>query len=172
MPRFYKDKYIGIPYRKEKIEGEIKKLVEHKEPIEIAKNVWALGEIPRPYETSTIKGCWIIKNGKKIEDNILDDQALAIKTEKGGILILGCCHSGLRNTTKWAQEVIGQEIKFIIGGTHLIGLSFEKIKEIMDSIEFEFIAPCHCTGLEAEWYLKSLLKERFKMIGVGSVLEF
>jgi len=90
---------------------------------------------------------------------------------QGVLLILGCCHSGLRNTVKWAEEVTGDEVKFIVGGTHLIAYSPEKIREIVSKLDFEFIAPCHCTGLKAEFILMEMLGDRFRMVGSGSVIE-
>ena len=70
-----------------------------------------------------------------------------------------------------AEEVTGDEVKFIVGGTHLIAYSPEKIKEIVSQLDFEFIAPCHCTGLKAEFLLMEMLGDRFKMVGSGSVIE-
>jgi 7,8-dihydropterin-6-yl-methyl-4-(beta-D-ribofuranosyl)aminobenzene 5'-phosphate synthase len=170
LPRFYRGEYIGIPFLREKIECYAE-IIEHREPIEVAKNVWALGEIPREFETALLKDSFIVRDGKKEEDKILDDQSLAIKTGDGIVLVLGCCHSGLRNTVKWAEEVVGDEVRYIIGGTHLIAYRDEKIKEIIEHLDFEFIAPCHCTGLRAEFLLMNLLGDRFKLIGSGSEIE-
>ena len=170
LPRYYKGEYIGIPFKREKIEDRAE-IIEHREPIEVSKGIWALGEIPRQFEVALLKDSYIIRDGRKEDDNILDDQSLAIKTDKGVLLLLGCCHSGLRNTVKWAEEVTGDEVKFIVGGTHLIAYSPEKIKEIVSQLDFEFIAPCHCTGLKAEFLLMEMLGDRFRMVGSGSVIE-
>ncbi len=169
-PRFYQGINIGIPFLKETLSEKVK-IVEHREPVEVFEGVWALGEIPRKYEVCLVKGAQIYKNGKIEDDEIRDDQALVIKSEKGGILILGCCHSGLRNTILWAEEVIGQKVKYIIGGTHLIALSEEEIKSLIPSLEIELLAACHCTGLEREFLLSQLLGEKFKFVGSGSVIE-
>ncbi len=170
LPRYHEGRYIGIPFKKGLIETAAE-VVEINEPVEISKGIWALGEIPREFETTLLKDSFLIRNGKKEKDNILDDQGLVIKSPDGGILLLGCCHSGLRNTIKWAEEVIDDEIRFIIGGTHLIAHSEEKIRDIMKSIKFDFIAPCHCTGFKSEFLLMSLMKDKFKPIGSGSEIE-
>ena len=170
LPRYYKGEYIGIPFMKDKIENNMK-VVEHKEPIEVAKNIFALGEIPRKYETALLKDSFIIRNGKKERDEILDDQSLAIKTDEGVVLVLGCCHSGLRNTIEYAEEVTGDEVKYIIGGTHLIAYNEEQIKEIVKDIDVELMAPCHCTGLRVEYLLMKLLGDKFRLIGSGSTIE-
>ncbi len=168
LPRYYKGDYVGIPFLKDRILGEV---VEHTEPVEVSKGVWALGEIPRRYETALLKDSYIVRDGRKEEDEIKDDQSLAVKTDGGVLLLLGCCHSGLRNTIEWAEEVVGDEVRYIVGGTHLIAYAPEKIKEIVSSLDFEFIAPCHCTGLKAEFLLMRILGERFRMVGSGSVIE-
>lgn len=171
LPRFFEGRDIGIPFRKELIESSAK-LIEHKEPLEISKKIWALGEIPRNFETATLKDSFLIRGNKKEKDEVRDDQALAVKTDKGVVLLLGCAHSGLRNTVAWAEEVVGDEVKFIIGGTHLIAYSEEKIDEILKDMKIDFIAPCHCTGFKAELLLAKIFGDRFKITGVGSEFEF
>ncbi len=170
LPRYYRGEYIGIPFRRELIE-ERAEIIEHEEPVEVSKGIWALGEVPREFETALLKDSFIIRGGVKERDEIRDDQSLAVKTENGILLILGCCHSGLRNTVKWAEEVVGDEVRYVVGGTHLIAFKPEEIREIVRKLDLEFIAPCHCTGSKAEFVLKEIFGERFKMVGSGSVLD-
>jgi len=107
-------------------------------------------------------------------DIIRDDQSLAVKTRNGLILLLGCCHSGLRNTVEYAEDVTGDEVKAIVGGTHLTALKGNKLLEIIKWIDkkVDLIAPCHCTGLENEFLLKEKLGDKCKLIGSEAVLEF
>lgn len=172
LPRYLKEEYIGMPYRKEEVES-LAGVVEHEGPVEVVKNVWALGEIPRKHEGGKLNS-HIIKDGEKVEDGILDDQALAVKTRNGVVLLLGCCHAGLRNTVEYAEEVTGDEIRNIVGGTHLISLKSNEITELGKWLDrkVDFIAPCHCTGFKAEVILSSILGEKFESIGAGSVLSF
>lgn len=170
LPRYFEGRYIGIPYRKDLI-AHGNELIEHTEPIEVAKNVFALGEIPRSYETALLKDSFLIRGNEKERDEIRDDQAIAIKTEKGVALILGCCHSGFRNTFEWAEEVMNDEIFAIIGGTHFIAYDEQKIVEILRKIDVEFIAPTHCTGLKAEMIIARELGEKYRPVGVGSEFE-
>ncbi len=172
LPRYLKEEYIGMPYRKEEVES-LARVVEHEGPAEVSKNVWALGEIPRKHKGGRLNS-HIIKDGEKVGDDILDDQALAIKTRDGVVLLLGCCHAGLRNTVGYAEEVTGDDIKRIVGGTHLISLKDEEVTELgrwLDN-KVDFIAPCHCTGFKAEAILSFLMGEKFTSIGAGSVLSF
>ncbi len=171
LPRFYQNRYVGIPFRRELIESNVKKIIEVREPVEVVKNVWATGEIPRTYETALLKDSFLIRDGQKEEDRILDDQAIAIKTDAGTVLVLGCCHSGLRNTLEWAEEITGDEVRFIIGGTHMIAYSEDKIREIAKQLDIELIAPCHCTGFAAECLLREIFGDKFLPIGSGSEIE-
>lgn len=173
LPRFYRGDYIGIPFKRGQILAYAK-IIEHKEPVEVTKKVWALGEIPRKHKPALLSDSYIVRDGEKEFDEIRDDQSIAIRTENGIALILGCCHAGLRNTVEYAEEVVGDEVKYIVGGTHLIAL---KRNELLDTISWldkkvELIAPCHCTGLENEFLIKSKLGDKCKIVGVGSVVKF
>ena len=171
LPRYYKGSYIGIVFTKEMLSDEVE-IIEHREPIEVAKGIFALGEIPRKYKDATLGT--IIRDGKRQEDKIIDDQSLAIKTKEGIALLLGCCHSGLINTIEYAEEVVGDEVKFVLGGTHLIALKDNEVRETAEWLKkkVEFVAPTHCTGWKAEQILASVLKEKLNVIGAGSKIDF
>ena len=170
LPRYYEGSYIGIPYCREEIE-DFAEIIEHREPVEVAKNVYALGEIPRKHEDVGIGK--VRRDNELVEDRVFDDQSLAIKTDKGVAVVFGCCHAGVRNTIEYAEEVCGDEVRFVIGGTHLVALKDNEVLEVARWLEkkVEFVAPCHCTGFKAEAILASKLGEKFKLIGAGSVIE-
>lgn len=108
-----------------------------------------------------------------MEDHIPDDQSLAVKTKKGIVLILGCCHAGLRNTIEYAEEICDDEVRFIIGGTHLMAMKKDEVYEVAEwlSKKIDSIAPTHCTGFEAKVILHSVLQDRYKPVGVGSKIK-
>lgn len=172
LPRYFKGVQVGIPFTKEFVESRFE-VVEVKEPVEVEKNIWMLGEIPRRHEEALLEESYVVVDGEKQEDRILDDTSLAVKTDKGVVLVLGCCHAGLRNTIEWAEEVVGDEVKFIVGGTHLIAFKPNEIGEIVGWLDrkVEKIAPCHCTGLINEFILKEKLGEKYVAVGSGSVFE-
>lgn len=168
--RNYKGTHIGMPYAKERIESSAE-IIEHREPIEVAENIYATGEIPRKNKDNPVGK--ISENGKQIADHIPDDQALAMKMGEGIALILGCCHAGLRNTVEHAEEILEDEVRIIIGGTHLMAMKKEEVYEVAEwlSEKIDLIAPTHCTGFEAEAILRSELQDKFKTVGVGSKIE-
>ena len=89
------------------------------------------------------------------------EQSLAIKTEKGLILIIGCGHPGVR-------EIIDSISKFgniyaIIGGLH----GFNEF-EILQNIEK--VCPSHCTKYKEK--IKMLYPDKYLEGGVGEIFEF
>lgn len=162
--------HIGIPYSKTEIESGAE-LVEHREPVEVDTDIFALGEIPRRHVETTMGK--LDQNGEFVDDPIIDDQAIAVRTDEGTGIILGCCHSGLRNTIEYAEEVTGDEIRYVIGGTHLVAMDAESIHDLADWLEgkLELFAGTHCTGFEAQAILADRLPEAFQPVGVGSTIE-
>ncbi len=170
LPRYHRGVYIGIPYCREEIES-CARIVEHREPVEVAKHIYALGEIPRNHIDVGVGR--VLRDGKLVDDKVTDDQSLAVKTDRGIALVLGCCHAGVRNTVEYAEEVCGDEVRFVIGGTHLVSLKDRDVVEIAEWLakKVELLAPCHCTGFKGEAILSSKLGDRFKLIGAGSLIE-
>lgn len=162
--------YIGIPFSKAEVESGAE-LIEHRDPVEVADNVFALGEIPRHHAETTIGK--IEQDNEFVDDPVIDDQAIAIHTDDGTALVLGCCHSGLRNTIEYAEEVTGDEVRYIIGGTHLVAMDTAEIHEIADWLEgkLDLFAGTHCTGFEAQTILADRLPQAFRRVGVGSTIE-
>ncbi len=173
LPRFYKGEYVGIPFRRERIEYYAE-VIEHEDPVEVCKGVIALGYVPRKHKPALLSDSYIVRNGVKERDEIRDDQSLVLKTERGLALILGCCHAGLRNTIEYAEEVVGDEVKLVVGGTHLVSMGEREIIETIEWLErkIDLIAPCHCTGLKNEFILKSKLGGKCRIVGVGSSINF
>ncbi len=167
---------IGIPFRQEILESKGAEFVFNTEPEEIVPGMVFSGEIPR--KTSFEKGDnkLMVKSKKGfIQDNILDDQTLIIKTDKGLFIILGCSHSGIVNIINYAIKMTGQEhIHTIIGGTHL-GPADEETREksihALKKFDIERIGVSHCTGLEVSARLSQEFKERFFYCNVGTVVE-
>jgi 7,8-dihydropterin-6-yl-methyl-4-(beta-D-ribofuranosyl)aminobenzene 5'-phosphate synthase len=89
------------------------------------------------------------------------EQSMAIKTEKGLVLIIGCGHPGVR-------KIIDSISKFgnvyaIIGGLH----GFNEF-EILHNIEK--VCPSHCTIYKEK--IKMLYPDKYIKGGVGEIFEF
>ena len=105
------------------------------------------------------------EDGKLSPDNFRDDLALAIKTGLGLVIILGCAHRGMINTINHFQEITGDDrVYSIIGGTHLISASSERlIQTVADlkKIGIQKLGVSHCTGFGAAAWLAGEFPEIF-----------
>ena len=165
--------YIGLPYRRDRIETDAE-IVTHGDPVEVEPGIHALGEIPREYPDNPT-GELVADDGSRGPDPLLDDQSLAIETDDGILLLCGCCHAGLRNTIERAETVTGEDVRAVVGGTHLNALDAEEVHEIADWLEdrldLDLLAPSHCTGHVAERVLASRFPDAYEFVGVGSEIE-
>jgi 7,8-dihydropterin-6-yl-methyl-4-(beta-D-ribofuranosyl)aminobenzene 5'-phosphate synthase len=151
-------------------------IVESKTPTLIADGmIMVTGEVERT--TSFEKGmpnALVEENGDIVQDPIMDDQAIVMKLNgKGLVVISGCAHSGIINTLAFAQKTIGeQSIHAVLGGFHLSGPFFEKIHDEtiqgIKKMDPDVIMPMHCTGLKAINRFQKEFPSSFVLNSVGS----
>ncbi len=151
-------------------------IVESETPTLIADEmIMVTGEVERT--TAFEKGmpnALVEKNGEIVQDPILDDQAIVMKLNgKGLVVISGCAHAGIINTLTFAQKTIGeQSIHAVLGGFHLTGPFFEKIHDEtiqeMEKMDPDVIMPMHCTGLKAIQRFQREFPSSFVLNSVGS----
>ena len=169
--KYVGDLYVGSPCSKEELASQFNCNFSDK-PIELCKNLWYLGQIPRvfDYEKGTVGETE--KDGIRSADALYDDTALVYKSKKGLFVITGCSHSGICNITEYAKQVCGEEKVYgIIGGFHL----FDDDEKLAKTVEYfvqnniEVLYPCHCVSLVAKH--RMLEKLNIKEVGVSLVLE-
>ena len=146
--------YVGLPFKREALEGMGAAFDLSVEFREIAPKVYLSGEIPRRRSFETGDAHLFVKqNGELRKDPLRDDQSLAVQTGEGLALILGCCHAGLINTIDHFQAKLpGKPIHTIIGGTHLDFAPPEQLREtiaILKGLGIKRMGLSHCTGLRA-----------------------
>jgi 7,8-dihydropterin-6-yl-methyl-4-(beta-D-ribofuranosyl)aminobenzene 5'-phosphate synthase len=163
-------RYIGCPYARETVAASAT-VVEHEAPVEVADGIYALGEIPRPHDDAAV-GVIETDDGRR-PDPIPDDQALAVETDAGVAVVLGCGHAGLRNTVEYAESVTGGTVRTIVGGTHLIARDEDEIHAAADWLEgrIDRFGAAHCTGSTASRILSARLPDAFESVGVGAALD-
>jgi 7,8-dihydropterin-6-yl-methyl-4-(beta-D-ribofuranosyl)aminobenzene 5'-phosphate synthase len=112
-----------------------KEVISVSEPLTIHEDVFSTGEL----------------------DHI--EQSMAVKIDKGIVIIAGCSHPRMAHILKAASQF--GNIHAIIGGLH--GFSeFDLFKDL------ELICPTHCTQHKAE--IKALYPEKYTDGGVGRVI--
>ena len=151
-------------------------IVESETPTLIADDmVMVTGTVERTTEFEKgMPNALVEKDGEIVKDPIIDDQALVIKlNEKGLIVITGCAHAGVINTVMFAQKATGeQNIHAVVGGFHLSGPFFEKIHnetfEELKKFDPDVILPMHCTGWKAIQRISEKFPSGFVLNSVGS----
>ncbi len=148
------NKYIGIPFQQDELESLGARFILSKEPVEITDNIMTTGEVPMVTEYEQIDENLFVKDSSGLQpDKVIDDRALIIKTERGLVVILGCAHRGMINTLYYARQLTGiEKIYAVIGGSHLIGASEERLWltiNALKELEIKRLGLCHCTDLPA-----------------------
>ncbi|MDM8534539.1 MBL fold metallo-hydrolase [Clostridiaceae bacterium HSG29] len=144
-------------------------------PVWITENLVFLGEIER---TNDFENQFPIgkfhNNGITKDDYLLDDSALAYKTEEGIVIITGCSHAGICNIIEHAKKICNDDrIIDVIGGFHLLEPEEEVITKTVnyfDSQNIKEIHACHCTDLDSKIKLSKVVK--LKEVGVGLEIEY
>lgn len=123
------DRYIGIPFQQKELESLGARFSILEKSIKIADNVFTTGEVPMVIDFEKIdEGLFVREESGWQPDEIMDDQALVIKTEAGLVVISGCAHRGIINTLYHAEKVTGiEKIHTVVGGSHLMGVSEERL---------------------------------------------
>lgn len=110
----------------------------------------------------------VLKEPTKIHENIFStgelegiEQSMAVRTEKGIVLIVGCSHPHMGNILNAARQF--GKLYAIIGGMH----GFSELELFKD---LDLICPIHCTQHKTE--IKSLYPEKYTKGGAGKIIEF
>ncbi|MBN1368388.1 MAG: MBL fold metallo-hydrolase [Dehalococcoidales bacterium] len=169
-------RYIGIPFSRNELESIGARFKLTREPVHITENIMTTGEVPMVTDFEQVdSGLFIRENGCWKPDEILDDQAIVVRTEVGLVVILGCAHRGMINTIYHAQKLMGVEkIYAVVGGSHLMGVSEERLWQTIDTIrklDIQKIGLCHCTDLPAISLLAQEFSERFFFNKAGTIFE-
>jgi 7,8-dihydropterin-6-yl-methyl-4-(beta-D-ribofuranosyl)aminobenzene 5'-phosphate synthase len=146
-------------------------------PLWITENLVFLGEIPRKFsfertepETRKI----VLSDGSTEPDLLLDDSALAFRSDAGLVIITSCSHAGICNITEYAREVSGEhQVVDIIGGLHLLTPDHLRIKKTgayLRDLHLKALHACHCTSLSSKIVLAGYCPVR--EVGNGTNLEW
>ncbi len=98
------------------------------------------------------------------------EEALAINTRYGLVLLVGCSHPGVDKFVEEAVKYTGAKPYIVIGGFHLIGRSrscVEKLADKLVGMGIDKIMPIHCSGDYIRSYLKTHYPDKYVEAGVG-----
>jgi 7,8-dihydropterin-6-yl-methyl-4-(beta-D-ribofuranosyl)aminobenzene 5'-phosphate synthase len=137
------------------------RITETVRPVTIGPSIGVTGPISRQRPFEQTSGPFFLDTHRKMEDPIMDDQALWIATPEGLVVCVGCCHAGLVNTLDYVLQISGMAtIRAIIGGFHLLHADDDRLRQTVEalrSIRPDVLIPCHCTGWKAIHFLQDAL---------------
>jgi 7,8-dihydropterin-6-yl-methyl-4-(beta-D-ribofuranosyl)aminobenzene 5'-phosphate synthase len=114
--------------------------------------------------------------GWRPDPAIPDDQALVAHVRGRGLVVLtGCGHAGIVNTTRYARRLTGvADVHAVAGGFHLSGPAFEPVIDptvgALADLTPDVVLPAHCTGWRARHRLAARLPDAFTPPSVGTTL--
>lgn len=170
--RFRKSDYspVGLSLTKKEIERRFD-LTETASPLQVTKNLFFLGEIPREngFEAQSTSFADDFRN----DDFVPDDSALAAIVNGRLVVISGCSHSGICNIVEYAKKVTGtSKVKTVLGGFHLKAQNEQTLQtiEYLKKNRIEQVYPSHCTELPAMVAFYNVFQNR--QLKTGMTLEF
>jgi 7,8-dihydropterin-6-yl-methyl-4-(beta-D-ribofuranosyl)aminobenzene 5'-phosphate synthase len=108
------------------------------------------------------------------------EQALAVETEDGLVVVTGCAHPGVVEMVRRAKVAAngpdtpgaspGGQVALVMGGFHLGSASSARVKEIIADFRdlgVQRVAPCHCTGDRARRLFTDAFGADCVLAGVG-----
>ena len=119
---------------------------------EIFPGIHLLYGFPRIHEMQNIPRRYVVERyGSIMPDDFSDEIAMAMKTESGYVLVVGCSHPGIMNIVAAAEERLGK-IRGVVGGIHLAAASKEDAERAVSFMKekgVDFLGLCHCSGCDA-----------------------
>ena len=174
----HEERDISLPYTRSELESAGASFRSLDSFAEIAPGLYFSGSIPRLDSLEKGDPHLVQRSAKGegwFDDEFVDDAALAIATQKGLVILLGCAHSGLINTVEhFRRELGGPRIHAIIGGTHLGPASDEQFAATVDylkRLDFDRLGVSHCTGQVRSAQLYAHFPNKVFFANVGSTLK-
>lgn len=102
----------------------------------------------------------------------IPEQALALTTPRGLVVITGCAHPGIVALAQQAQTVAGGHLYLALGGFHLRDANTAQIAATLAGLQtlgVQHIAPSHCTGDAARRALAAAFGPAYLESGAGRV---
>ncbi len=120
------------------------------------------------------KKFYIKQNDEYRIDDFSDEIVLAVKTEKGLVVILGCSHVGVVNILKTIIKRTGMCIYCVVGGSHLIEADQLRLNNTINFLkekDIQVLRLSHCTGDNAIRELQDEFGNKFVYNNTGNKTE-
>ncbi len=166
-------RFIGMPHRRMMLESLGASFDLSRQFRELAPGVFMTGEIPRISDFERGEDRFHAKRGDVfVWDDVPDDQALILNTERGTVVLMGCAHAGIVNTLAYVRDTLKVDrFLAVIGGTHLGMSGEEQVAASVTSLkqmDIAHLGVAHCTGVSVAHRLMTELGDRCFYASVGS----
>lgn len=169
-------KDIGIAFSREELEEKGISVCEVKEDMQMVfPGVTLYRNFERIVGYEPLNPRFFIKKEEYAKDTFTDEIAVALDTEKGLVVIVGCSHPGIMNILRTIEKRSGKKICGVAGGTHLMEADEERLRKTIDDLKemnINFIAVSHCTGENNLEEIKESFGEKFIFNCTGNVIRF
>jgi 7,8-dihydropterin-6-yl-methyl-4-(beta-D-ribofuranosyl)aminobenzene 5'-phosphate synthase len=102
----------------------------------------------------------------------LPELSLALMTNEGVVVVVGCSHSGIENIVAKVKNDLKQDVALVIGGFHLLPYSDETITQVAKTLKEDLgvkrVAPAHCTGNLGFKIFREFFGDDYLFAGLGS----
>ncbi|MBK8699320.1 MAG: MBL fold metallo-hydrolase [Saprospiraceae bacterium] len=116
------------------------------------------------------------QNSESCKNINLPELSLAMKTEKGQVLIVGCSHTGVENIVSQTLNTTHDIVDLLYGGFHLLPFDRDQtinIARVLKSTHMvKRVAPAHCTGHLAFKIFHDLYQEDYLFAGLGETITY
>ena len=105
---------------------------------------------------------------------IFREQAMAILTSKGIVVIVGCAHDASISILYGTKEAFPNEsIYLVMGGFHFSGLNESEKSKILKTflkLQVQHVAPCHCCEESCRKRFQLTYGKNYIEMGVGGII--
>ena len=124
------------------------------EQMELSEGVYLVSDFKRSHAFENIPSRFVRETAEgMLQDNFSDEIAMAVETEKGLVVLVGCSHPGILNMLTSIHDRLGKPIYALFGGTHLVEADEERIHSTLEEFKrmgIEVLGMNHCSGHHAE----------------------
>lgn len=106
----------------------------------------------------------------------LPELSMAMKTERGQVLIVGCSHTGVEKIVAETAQVTHDKIELVYGGFHMLPFDRKQtgalVNLLKNDLKVRRVAPAHCTGHLAFQLLQQAYGSDYLYAGLGETILF
>lgn len=168
--------YLGNDFDKKFLET---RSISHKEvttdTTEIAPGVWIVTNFKKIHSEELIHPrfvLWDDATRQVYPDEFRDEVLLVVEAAKGLVVLVGCAHPGILNMLDTVEERFDKPIYALLGGTHLVEASSQRIRYVINDFikrKISIMGVSHCTGEAAVSFLEERSHTSFRN-STGSTL--